>query len=173
MELKFGPRGTIELNNANIIFRNFAGRGDKYNREGERNFAVVIPTEDIKDKLVNDVNRFDIGWNVKIKPPREEGDTPFMYLPVKVRYRYNERTKKVNGPDVYLRSGNAVNRLTEETVGMLDDIDIESVDLDIRPYDDEVNGRPFRSAQLNAIWVTQRIDRFAERFAEASNYDEF
>lgn len=173
MELKFGPRGTIELNNATIIFRNFAGRADKYNREGDRNFAVVIPTEEIKDKLVNDVNRFDIGWNVKIRPPREDGDDPFMYLPVKVRYKMNERTGKMNGPDVYLKSGTSVNKLDEDMVGMLDDIDIENVDLDIRPYDDEVNGRPFRSAQLKAIWVTQRVDRFADRYAEANNYENF
>lgn len=173
MELKFGPRGTIELSNANIIFRNFAGRAEKYNREGERNFAVVIPTEEIKDALVNDVNRFNVGWNVKIRPPHEEGDEPFMYLTVKVRYRLNERTGKITGPDVYLKSGNSVNKLDEEMVGMLDDIDIENVDMDIRPYDDEFNGRPFRSAQLKAIWVTQRVDRLADRYAAAVNDEEF
>lgn len=172
MELKFGPRGTIEMNDATIIFRNFSGRPDKYNRAGDRNFAVVIPTEELKDKLVNDVNRFDVGWNVKIRPPREEGDEPFMYLSVKVNYYEDERTGKINGPDVYLKSGTAVNKLTEETIGMLDDIEIEHVDLDIRPYDGEVSGRPFRAAKLKAIWVTQKVDRFAERYAAASN-DEF
>lgn len=171
MELKFGPRGTIEMSNATIIWKNFSGRPDKYNRAGDRNFAVVIPTEEIKDKLVDDVNRFDVGWNVKIRPPREEGDEPFMYLPVKVNYYEDERTGKVNGPDVYLKSGNAVNKLSEDMIGMLDDIEIENVDLDIRPYDGEVNGKPFRSAKLKAIWVTQRVDRFAERYAAANEED--
>ena len=49
---------------------------------------------------------------------------------------------------------------------MLDDIDILSVDLDIRPYDNEINGKPFRSAYLQSIFVTQEVDRFASRFAE-------
>ena len=49
---------------------------------------------------------------------------------------------------------------------MLDDIDILSVDMDIRPYDDEINGKPFRSAYLQSIFVTQEFDRLAARFAE-------
>ena len=104
-------------------------------------------------------NRFGVGWNVKIKAPREEGDEPFIYLPIKVKF--NDR-----GPKIYLKSGHNTVPLTEETVGMLDDIDIVSVDLDIRPYDDEMHGRPFRSAYLQGLWVTQEVDRFAARFAE-------
>ena len=79
--MRINNRGNIlEIEDARIIFRNFAGLGSKYNREGDRNFAVIIPNEDIKDQLVAD------GWTVKIKPPREEGDEPFMYLPVKIKF---------------------------------------------------------------------------------------
>ena len=63
--------------------------------------------------------------------------------------------------------------LTEETIGMLDDIDIKSVDMDIRPYDDEGRFGPFRSAYLQAIFVTQEIDRFAARFAEEESPEEY
>jgi hypothetical protein len=98
---------------------------------------------------------------VKIRPPKEEGDIPFMYLPVKVKF--NER-----GPKVYLKAGNRTVMLNEDTIDCLDDIDIESVDLDIRPYDDEMRGNAFRSAYLQSIWVYQDLsrDRFAARFAE-------
>ena len=153
MELTFAPRGILQIDDARIMFRNFRGEGDKFNREGDRNFVLIIPNEEIADALTKE------GWNVKIKDPREEGDSPFMYLPVKVKF--NER-----GPQVYLITGNRRNRLDEETVAMLDDIDILSVDMDIRPYDDEINGKPFRSAYLQSIFVTQEIDRFAARFAE-------
>ena len=166
MNINFGPRGVIEINNARVIYRNFAGRGDKYNREGDRNFAVVIPNEELKDALVNDLNKYGVGWNVKIKPGRDEDEAPFMYLQVKVKYSKNDRGE-TRGPDVYLKSGNAVNRLTEDMVDMLDEIDIESVDLDVRPYDDIISGKPFRAAYLQSIWVTQKVDRFAERFAAA------
>ena len=96
---------------------------------------------------------------LKIKAPKEEGDARFIYLPVKVKF--SDR-----GPAIYLRSGKNQVKLTEETVAMLDDIDILTVDMDIRPYDDEINGKPFRSAYLQPICVTQEIDRFAARFAE-------
>lgn len=148
MRITYAPRDILQIDDARIIYRNFAGRGDKYNREGDRNFAVVIPEEEMAAQLT------DLGWNVKIKPAREEGDMPFMFLPVKVKF--NGR-----GPNVYLQTGRNKNRLDEESVGILDDIDIVSVNLDIRPYDWDVNGKSGRTAYLQAIEVIQDVDRFA------------
>ena len=145
-------RGVLQIEDARIIFRNFAGVGSKFNREGDRNFAVIIPNEEICDELV------EAGWNVKIKPPREEGDTPFMYLPVKIKF--NNR-----GPAAYVVSGNKPTRLNEDTISMLDEIDILSVDMDLRPYDWDVNGKQGRTAYLQAINVTQNIDRFGAQYA--------
>ena len=153
MKINFGPKGILQIDEARIIYRNFSGAPSKFNREGDRNFAVVINDEEIKDALIEE------GWNVKIKAPREEGDDPFMYLPVKIKF--NER-----GPKVYLKSGKATNRLDEESVDCLDHVDIVSVDMDIRPYDWEVQGKTGRTAYLQSIWVTQEVDRFADRFAE-------
>ena len=153
MELTFAPRGILQIDDARIIYRNFRGEGGKFNREGDRNFAVVIPKQELADELLNR------GWNVKIKPPKDEEDSPFMYLPVKVKF--NDR-----GPQVYLRTGDRVNRLDEETISVLDDIDIRSVDLDIRPYDWDVNGKSGRTAYLQSIEIIQEIDRFAARYAE-------
>lgn len=151
MNITFAPRGILQIDDARIIHRNFAGVGSKFNREGDRNFSLVIEDQDIADKLIEE------GWNVKIKEPREEGDVPFMFLPVKVKF--NDR-----GPSVYLKSGpaNCV-RLDEDTIDCLDNVDILSVDLDIRPYDWEVNGKVGRTAYLQSIYVTQEVDRFAER----------
>lgn len=155
MRITYAPRGILQIDDARIIFRNFSGIGSKFNREGDRNFAVIIETADQADRLI------EAGWNVKIKPPREEGDTPFMYLPVKIKF--SDR-----GPTAYIKSGSApIKRLDEEDFGCLDNIDIMSVDLDVRPYDWEVNGKEGRTAYLQSIKVTQEVDRFAEdRFAE-------
>ena len=90
MEITFAPRDILQIDDARIVYRNFSGTGSKFNREGDRNFAVVIPDQDMADELVNR------GWNVKIKPPRDEDDAPFMFLPVKIKF--NER-----GPKVYLQ----------------------------------------------------------------------
>lgn len=153
MKITFAPRGILQIDEARIIYRNFSGLASKFNREGDRNFAVLIPDEEMADALVKE------GWNVKIKPPREDGESPFMYLPVKVKF--NDR-----GPNVYLKTGGSLNRLTESNIRCLDKIDILGVDLDIRPYDWEVNGKVGRTAYLQSIRVTQQIDRFAERYAE-------
>ena len=150
MNISF-ERGILQIEDARIIYRNFAGIGSKYNREGDRNIAVIIPNQEIADELIAD------GWAVKIKPPRDDDDSPFMYLPVKVKF--NNR-----GPAAYVKSGNSVQRLNEDTIGMLDEIDIQSVGMDLRAYDWEVNGKTGRSAYLQAINVIQNIDRFGAQY---------
>ena len=153
MNICFAPKGILQIDDARIIFKNFEGRGDKFNREGDRNFSLLIEDENTANALVKE------GWNVKIKPGREEGDDPFMRLPVKVKFTDY-------GPNVYLVTGNRRNELDEESISCLDNIEIESVDMDIRPYDWEVNGRTGRTAYLQSMEVVQRIDRFAARYSE-------
>lgn len=148
MNITFAPKGILQIDDARIVYRNFSGIGSKYNREGDRNFAVVIDDQEAADALL------DEGWNVKIKQPRDDDEDPFMYLPVKVKF--NDR-----GPNVYLKSGTRQVRLDEESISCLDDIDIIGVDLDVRPYDWEVNGKTGRTAYLQSIRVTQDLDRFA------------
>lgn len=153
MELTFAPKGYLQIDGAVLTHRNFAGRGDQYNRPGDRNFSLIIPTQEMADELIAQ------GWNVKIRDARDEGGEPFMFLKVKVKF--NDR-----GPAVYLKSGTAVNRLDEDSVGMLDDIQISNVDLDIRPYDWELNdGSKGRTAYLQGMDVEQKLDRFAARYA--------
>ena len=162
MKINFAARGVVQIDDARIIYRNFAGAPSKFNREGDRNFAVVIEDQDIAEALT------EKGWNVKIKPPREEGDEPFMFLPVKVKF--NER-----GPRVYLQNSfGGRNRVTldEDTVGILDNVDITNVDLDIRPYDWDVQGKTGRTAYLQSICVTQEVDRFLDRYAEQESPEE-
>lgn len=149
MNITFAPKNILQIDDAKIIFRNFAGVASKFNRDGDRNFALIIDDQDIADALIRE------GWNVKIKPPREEGDAPFMYLPIKVKFNGY-------GPRVYLQTGESKVKLDEETIACLDDVDILRVDLDVRPYDWDVNGKSGRTAYLQAICVTQEVDRFMQ-----------
>ena len=153
MLVTFAPRGILQIDDARIIYRNFSGASSKFNREGDRNFAVIIPDQELANKLIEE------GWNVRIKPPRDEDDDPFMYLPVKIKF--SDR-----GPNIYLKTGERRNRLDEDSIECLDNIDIIGVDMDLRPYDWEVNGKTGRTAYLQSMCVTQEIDRFAARFAE-------
>lgn len=152
MHVTFAPKGILQIDDARIIFKNFEGRGDKFNREGDRNFSLLIEDPDTADALIAE------GWNVRIKPGRDEDEGPFMRLPVKVKFTDY-------GPNVYLVTGGRRNELDEESIACLDNIDIESIDLDIRPYDWEVNGKAGRTAYLQSMQVVQRIDRFAARYA--------
>ena len=153
MKIQINERGVLEVDDARICYLNFSGVGTKFNREGDRNFALIIPDTELADMLTNN------GWNVKIKPPRDEDDTPFMFMPVKIKFN-------ANGPAAYLKSGASVTRLNEDTIGMLDDISIASVSMDIRPYDWEVNGKSGRTAYLQSIEVIQRIDRFGAKYEQ-------
>lgn len=149
--------GMLQIDDAKIIFRNFSGKEQKYNREGERNFALIIDSQEIADKLIED------GWNVRIKAPREEGDMPFMYLKVKIKF--NDY-----GPRIFLRSGNSRTMLNEETVNCLDGIDIRNVDMDISPniWEDD-NGEEHKTAYLRSMEVIQELDRFSARYQDEMN----
>ena len=150
----------LQIDDAQFAWRpNFAGEESTYNRKGDRNFSIVIPNQEIADALMEDVSPAGVGWNVKIKAPRNDGDEPFMYMNVKVKF--NEF-----GPKIRLITNGRTNFLNEDTVGMLDHIDISRIDLDIRPYDGDFNGRPFRSAYLQEICVVQEVNRFDNRYAE-------
>lgn len=166
MKIEFIPNrdrtktAQLQIDDARICFRNFRGEESLYNAEGARSFSLVIPNEELADALQNDENEYGAGWNVKIKPAREAGETPFIHMPVKVKY--TDRSQ----PRIYLISGKNRIELNEETVAMLDDIDIRRVDLDIRPYDGESRFGAHRTAYLQTMYVEQEIDRFAARFAE-------
>ena len=154
MEVTFAPKNIMQIDDARIIFKNFEGRGDKFNREGDRNFSLLIEDPNTAEAMKRE------GWNVKIKEGRDPDEGPFMRLPVKVKFTDY-------GPTVYLNSAGNVVKLNEESIGCLDNIEIETVNMDIRPYDWEVNGKTGRTAYLQSMEVIQRIDRFAARYGNA------
>ena len=146
--------GMLVIDDARIIFRNFEGREEKYNREGERNFHLVIDDQEIADVLAKD------GYNVRIKAPREDGDDPFMHLKVKVKFNGY-------GPRIFLRSGNSRITLDEESASRLDRIDIARIDMDITPHiwvDDD--GIKRKTAYLRSMEVVQELDRFTARYMD-------
>ena len=161
MELKKIDAGygrvKLGIDNARICHKNFDGTNDPFGQG--LGFSVIIPDEETKELLVNDVNELGAGWNVKIKAPMEPGDTPFMHLPVKIRISDGR-------PQVYVRTGNKTIQMQPQDIGRLQRMSIQSVDLDISPNDGDFHGRPYRSAYLDAIWVYTATGRLEQRFAE-------
>ncbi len=144
----------IEIENARLMFRNFSGNATKFNQSGARNFCVVLDPDHAEELI-------DIGWNVKMLPPRSEDDEPLYYISVAVNYAHVP-------PHVNLVTNRSMTELSENTIGSLDSADIENVDLVIRPYKWEVNGKTGIKAYLKTMYVKLASDRFAAKYDYAT-----
>lgn len=142
----------IVLENARIIFKNFAGEEKKYNPRGKRNFCVIIPNNEVANALEND------GWNIKWLQPRDEDDEPTPYIQVAVAFGSYP-------PNITLISSKGKKtRLDEDTVSMLDTAEITNVDVEIRPYSWEANGKTGIKAYVKNMYVTIEEDRLAAKY---------
>jgi len=145
---------TVLMEGVRIIFRNFSGKEGQYNREGDRNFAVLLD-EPTAQAMAED------NWNVKWLRPREdeEGETPQAYLPVSVNF-------KGRPPRIVLITSRGRTNLDEGSVEMLDWADILNVDLIVRPYEWTVNEKSGIKAYLQSIYVTIEEDALEIKYSE-------
>jgi hypothetical protein len=147
------PDNTVMMEGVRIIFRNFAGKEGQYNREGDRNFAVLL---DEKTAAMMDED----GWNVKVLKARddEEGSVPQPYLPVAVNFRGRP-------PRIVLITSRNRTTLDESQVETLDWVDILNVDLIVRPYEWTVNGKSGIKAYLQSMYITIEEDPLEAKYS--------
>ena len=151
-------RRNIDIEGAQIKFRNFSGRESKFNRAGDRNFCLVISDPALLDRMQHE------GYNIKQLGPNLDDrgnpiDDPVYYIQVKVRFDNFP-------PKVILVTRRNQVRLNESTIDQLDYVEIANIDMTISPYNWEMNGRTGTSAYLKTMYITIEEDAFEEKYAE-------
>lgn len=154
------PEGWIddlEIENANIkwAFSHFAGEKDLFNKEGDHNFVVILPEPEAK-------RLYDIGWNVKEKPGREEGDPNEYHLDVKISAQFGM-------PMIYfIKSGRKFSVDSAAELKQIRRDTCENIDVIIQPSISDkwerADGGRGVSAYVKEMYVTIRQSRFGEKY---------
>lgn len=153
------------IQNVKIIWPNFAGRADKYNSEGDRNFTLHV-TKEQADQLAA------VGWNVKCKYPRPEEDTSEQeercVFKITVKYRTRDGEPKKNPPVIKMIGNRTRNRtlLGETNVENLDGATIAEADISFVPYFWDTATGIGVSAYLRKLYVVIQEDELDEKWAE-------
>ena len=152
-ENKRTGRDNVVIEDARLIWKNFSGEETQFNRAGNRNFNVIIDDLDFAEELRR------LGWNVKEKEARDEGDDPYFVLACAVSY-------KVRPPKIMTYTGRSKAELTEDTVNMLDYADIATCDLVLNGSAWEVNGNHGIKAYVDELHVTLEESAFGDKYAD-------
>ena len=149
----------IVMSGVRILFRNFSGSPDKYNKQGGKRTFSILLDEDAAMRLKED------GWNVKPLTARDEDEEPHYHLAVEASY-------KLYPPRIYLIAGKRKTELTEDTISSLDYAEISNVDITVRPYCWEVNGKAGVKAYVKNMYVTVVEDEFEKKYRDYDSDDE-
>ena len=142
---------TFMVEDARLVFRNFSGKEGQYNREGDRNFAVILDDETAERMLAD-------GWNVKYLNSRDEEEAPTPYISVSVNF--NNRPPRI----VMITSTSRTN-LNEDAISVLDWAEIRTCDLIARAYEWTVNGKSGVKAYLQSMFITIEEDELERKYA--------
>lgn len=140
----------IEILDARLVFRNFSGREDKFNVAGKRNVSVVLSPEQAADLKAR-------GVNVRTREPRNEEEDEFHTVKLNIPFHSKGRP-----PRVVMVSETQQTDMTEDTIHILDNIDIISADVQFRLW--EYDPGKF-SAQLVKTYIKIREDRMDQRYS--------
>lgn len=142
----------LRLDNARIIWRNFAGAQKRYNAEGLRNFHVVID-DNTAELLKRD------GWNVKQHKSNEDGAPDWYSLKVSVRFDNYP-------PSIILKNGNIRTQLNESMLDILDWAEITDLKL-------MINGSRYNTPTSSGVkaYLSRMIVSIAPQDFEFSGLD--
>lgn len=149
---------TIVLEGVRIIFRNFRGEKGPYNKEGTRNFGVILP--DVAQAMQLQSDEWNVKWLDPLDEDEGENQEKVPWLPVEAAY------DKGRPPRIFMITSRGKTELSEATVQTLDGANITNVDMIVRPYTWNVNDRGGVKAYLQTLYVTIEEDELERKYAE-------
>lgn len=148
----------VTFENAAIDYRNFEGRAGRFNDEGAKSFALILP-EDFVDEAFRD------GWNVKRKRAPGDSDhgprTGPPYVAVHVGF-------KIRPPRMVMitETTRKRNPLEEDTCFAIDYANVKFADVTVRPRQYDINGRKGIKIWLDTIYVMIRENYLDLKYAD-------
>ena len=144
----------VRIDDAKLVFKNFAGAEGKYNPAGNRNFGVLLPT-DLAEQMEKD------GWNVRwLKSKDYEDEEPQGMISVKINFGNYP-------PNIVLVSDGKMSKLSEENINVLDFAELETVDLILNGYDWKVSGKRGIKAYLKTGYFVMAVDELAKKYSQS------
>ncbi len=147
----------VRIDNAQVMFRNFAGIAKKFNQPGDRNFCIFL-SDEVAKKLAKD------GWNIRWLTSRSE-EPPQAMLAVKVNFGNRP-------PNIVVVSDGKMTKLTEATIKELDFAEFKQVDLILRGYKWDVSGQKGVKAYLKSGYFVLVVDELAKKYSTTSDSDQ-
>ena len=152
-------RDNVVLENVIVMWPNFSGAKTMFTAEGIRSFNVSVndKQKDILEKA---------GLVVKTRES-DDGDLPPLNT-IRVRLGWNEDYPQFN-PKIFMIKNDKTIPLDEKTVGLLDGSNIDSADVEIRPYNWKMpNGNSGVSARLALGYFRITTSRLEEKYSNSN-----
>lgn len=151
----------VTIKDAQLLFRNFSGREDQYNREGNRNTCVILPP-DLAETMIED------GWNVKRLKGRDDEEFGDYYIQAAVNFNNIP-------PRIVLISSSGRTTLGDATVDILDWAELSKVDIILRPYDWQIKTKDGvssgRKAYVKTMYATLAEDELEREYEDLPAVD--
>ena len=154
MNKKKRDKFEVRIDDARIIFRNFAGTEGKFNPAGNRNFGVFLP-DDVAKEMEAD------GWSIKWLNSYED-EAPQALINVKLNFGNYP-------PNIILVSDGKMTRLDADTVNVLDFAELTQVDLILRGYEWSVSGKTGVKAYLKTGYFVLTVDELAKKYSKPTD----
>lgn len=160
-ETKFSRRSymasyadNLTFEDAQLMFRNFAGEEKPFNPKGQRNFLLMLNPEQAEECR-------RLGLNVNEMRPIDEDSPPRPNIKVKVNFN------SPRPPKIVLVTHKGKMDMDESTAQVLDYADIEKADITINLWEHGMEtGKSTHSAFLSTGYFFIKLDPLTEKYAD-------